>query len=94
MTVFKYNYSNISTNTTTIVARGKGTLHSIVINTSGASSNTCTIYDSTTGSGTKIATIDTAGNTGTIIYDVYFTNGLTIVTATGTPADITVTYIQ
>lgn len=87
-----YSYANIATNATTVVKAGAGTLHSITINTKGASSNTATIYDNTAGSGTKIATIDTTAAQTTLVLDVAFATGLTIVTATGTAGDLTVAY--
>lgn len=89
----RYSFSNITTNTTTIIRRGTGVLHAVVINIKGAAANTITIYDNSTGSGTKIGTIDSTVQPGTFLFDALFTNGLTIVTATGTPADITVTFI-
>ncbi len=87
-----YSYSNISTNATTAVKASAGTLHSITINTKGASSNVATVYDNTAGSGTKIATLDTTLGQSTLVYDIAFATGLTIVTATGTAADLTVAY--
>lgn len=89
-----YSYNNITTATTTTVKSGVGTLHSITINTPVAS-GTITIYDSTTGSGTKIGTITnpaTLLQMGPLVaaYDIAFTTGLTIVT-TGAQ-DITVVY--
>ena len=55
--------------------------------------NTATVYDNTAGSGTKIATIDTTlGRAVALILDVAFATGLTVVTATGTAADLTVAY--
>ena len=87
------SYTNIATNTTTVVKEGQGVLDAIVINTVGASANTITVYDNTAGSGTKIATIDGTLAGGTrIIYNVAFGTGLTVVTATGTAANITVAY--
>lgn len=88
----EYSYSHISTNTTTTVKSGAGVLRSISINTKGASSNIATIYDNTAGSGTVIGVIDTTDRTVTLKFDVIFSTGLTIVTATGTAADITVSY--
>ena len=82
-------YTRISTNTTTVVKSGAGTLKSININTAGASANVATVYDNTAGSGTVIAVIDTTAK-GTHHYDIAFGTGLTIVTATGTAADLTV----
>lgn len=85
--------NDISTNTTTTVKSGAGFLHTLTINTKGASSNVLTVYDNTAGSGTKIATIDTTTGVTTLTFDVGFATGLTIVTATGTAADVTVSYI-
>lgn len=88
-----YSFSNIAANGTTTVKSEPGVLHTITINTKGVASNTCTVYDNTAASGTKIATIDTTGaNMGAIFYDAQFKKGLTVVLATGTSADITVTY--
>lgn len=85
------NYLNIAANGTTTVKSGKGFLRSITINSKGASANTATVYDNTAGSGTKIATIDTTTG-GVFTYDLEFITGLTVVLATGTSADITVSY--
>jgi hypothetical protein len=86
------NYSNLAANGTTTVKSGAGLLHSVCINTKGATGNTATLYDNTSGSGTKIGTIDTTAQVQTLLYDVAFTTGLTIVLATGTSADLTVSY--
>lgn len=88
--VAQNSYTNITTSTTTLVKSGVGGLHSITVNTKGAT-ETATIYDSLTGSGTKIGTIDVS-QPGTFTFDVAFTLGLTIVTAGTTAADITVSY--
>jgi hypothetical protein len=88
----QFTYQNITTNTTTTVKSGAGLLHSITINTKGASSNVLTIFDNTAASGTKIGTVDTNTSLVTFMYDVKFTTGLTILTATGTAADVTVSY--
>lgn len=85
-------YSNLTTNATTTLKSGKGTLKSVTINTKGASSNVVTLYDNTAASGTKIATIDTTQNVGTLGYDIQFSTGLTAVMGTGTAADITVSF--
>ena len=86
------SYSNITTNATTTVKSGAGFLHTLCINTKGASANTATVYDNTTATGTKIATLDTTGSVGCLTYDVAFATGLTIVTATGTAPDLTASY--
>ena len=92
VTKSSYSYSNITTTTTTTVKSASGILHSLVINTRGGSS-TCTVYDNTAGSGTKIATIDTTLSTTAFIYDVAFATGLTIVTGGVSAADLTVSYL-
>lgn len=84
------NYKNITTATTTTVKSSAGLIHNLCINNPG-SGGTITIYDSTTGSGTTIGTV-TATST-TIVcfaYDVFYLNGLTIVTSAS--MDITVTW--
>jgi hypothetical protein len=87
------SYRNITTNTTTAVKSGAGTLVRIVVNTKGAAANTATLYDNLAGSGTRIGTLDTVnGAIASIEYGCAFATGLTIVTATGTAADITVVY--
>ncbi len=83
-------YLNIPTSTTTVVKTGSGFLHSIIINTIGTTS-TVTVYDNTAASGTKIATLSSVVQN-FMLYDCKFTTGLTIVTAGGAPADITVVY--
>jgi len=95
----EYNYTHISTNTTTTIFTPQtgnqasyALLHSVSINSKGASSNTVTIYDNTAGSGTVIAIIDGTSAQTTLFFDVRCYTGLTIVTATGTPADITVSW--
>ena len=87
-----YLKANITSLTTTTVKTGAGYLYSLTVNTKGATASTATIYDNTAGSGTKIGTVDVTANVGTLLYNVQFTTGLTIVTATGTAGDLTVAY--
>jgi hypothetical protein len=86
------SYQNLNANGTTVIKSAPGWLHSLTINTKGASGNTATIYDNTAASGTKIATIDTTAQIQSLLFDAAFTTGLTIVLATGTAADLTVSY--
>ena len=86
------SFSNINTNTTSTVKSGAGVLKRIVVNKVGTLSNTCTIYDNTTATGTIIGTIDPVHTQMVFEYDLAFSIGLTIVTANGTAADITVIY--
>ena len=91
-----FNYTNIvaAAPTTTVVKSGSGFFHSLTINTAAANA-VITIYDNIAASGTKIATITQPAtlieSSQTIIYDVAFSTGLTIVTATAAQ-DITVSY--
>lgn len=87
-----YSYAHISTNATTVVKSGAGSLHSITINSKGASANIATIYDGISTAGTVVGIIDTTAASQNFLYDVALTAGLTIVTSTGTAADITVSY--
>lgn len=85
--------SNITTNTTTVLKRGSGTLRRIIINTNGAINNTAAIRDGVDASGALIGTINTTAAVGGVFeYNLDFFTGLTIVTATGTAANITVVY--
>lgn len=88
-----YNYANITTATTTVVKSGEGIFAGLVINNQVANGIT-TIYDNTAGSGTKIATITApaapAVEPVSLIYNIRFTTGLTIVTSQA--EDLTVAY--
>jgi hypothetical protein len=87
-----FKYANITTDTTTTVKSGPGILHSIIINT-GAATEVVTLWDSLTATGTKIGTITVPASPvpGFLNYDIGFTIGLTVQTATAA-SDITVTY--
>lgn len=86
-----YNYLNITTTATTLVKSGAGFLHAIVFNKP-ASTGTVKIDDALTDTTPVIGTI-TSGDAlpRTVIYDLQFNNGLTIVTGTAAQ-DITVIY--
>ncbi|MBI1198383.1 MAG: hypothetical protein GC203_11020 [Phenylobacterium sp.] len=87
------SFRHVTTNTSTDVKTSAGILHKVVINTAGASSNTLTLYNDTTGgTSNAIAVIDTTSGIDTLAYDLHFGNGLQAVTATGTAADITIVY--
>lgn len=85
-----FSFLNITTNATTTVKSGAGVLRSATVNALGTVASTVTIYDSLTGSGSKIGTINSLTLSGTFVFDAAFTTGLTIVT-TGAP-DITISY--
>lgn len=89
-----YGYLNIvlAAPTTTAVKTSQGFLHSITFNKPIAT-GTVTIYDSLAGSGTVIGTltIPASPQPFTVTYDVFFTIGLTIVTATAAQ-DITISF--
>jgi hypothetical protein len=85
-----YNLANV--NETRTLKGGPGSLHRIVVNDANAS-GTLTLYDNTSASGTKIATIAatdlTAGNS--LDYGLDFFNGLTYV-SDSSPGDFTFVY--
>jgi hypothetical protein len=88
------SFTHIATNTTTVCKAEPGILHSITVNTKGATANVATVYDNATGAGTVIAVIDTVGAVGaSYTFDVLCANGITVITATGTAADLTVCWI-
>ena len=70
----------------------------IIVNTKGASSNTATIYDSNATIGAnsdyKKGAVDTVNTTGNIEYGFPMFNGIYIVVAAGTAADLTVVYAE
>jgi hypothetical protein len=88
-----FNYTHLAANGTTVIKSSGGMLHTITINIKGSSSNTITVYDNTSGSGTVIAVIDPTANLVTLDFDVQFNTGLTLVIATGTAGDITVSWV-
>ena len=91
LTISAYKYTNITGQATTTVKSGGGILHTICVNTP-AATETITIYDNTAASGTKIGTITVYASTNPCLtYDVNFTTGLTLVTATAS-SDLTVSY--
>lgn len=86
-----YRYLNIIDQATTTVKSGGGVLHTVCVNTP-AATETITIYDNTAASGTKIGTVTVFASTNPCLtYDINFTIGLTIVTATAS-SDLTVSY--
>ena len=90
-----YNVVNIvaAAPTTTVVKTGQGILHTITFNGPTATA-VVTVYDNTAASGEKIATITIPASPMpvTLTYDVEFSVGLTITTATAA-SDITVSYV-
>lgn len=87
-----YKYTHLNSNAGTTIKSGPGTLHAISINTKGASANTCTVADATSGTSPAIAVFDTTVNVQTMFFDVEFNTGLTVTLATGTAADVTVAW--
>lgn len=88
-----YKYKAITGQATTLVKTGAGFLHSITFNKPVAT-GTLKIDDALTDTTPVIGTITTPANPQpyTVIYDVVFNTGLTIVTGTA-DQDITVSYI-
>lgn len=87
--------TNITTNATTLVKSGASLLNRILINDAGASSNTAKVYDGVDATGKLLGTIDTVELNGRIIeYGVDCKTGITVVTETGTAANLTVVFDQ
>ena len=87
-----WSYLNLIANgTSAAIVTGTGVVR-VMVNKKGASSNVLEIYDNLTGSGTKIATIDTTDRTGLYDYRARFGTGLSVVLGTGTAADVTILY--
>lgn len=88
-------YKNLNSNSASdvTVVTGKGaTLHSVTINTKGATANTLKIYDGPSASNVLIANIDTTSLNGTWSYDIQVNTGIVCVLNTGTAADVTISY--
>ena len=85
-----YVGQRINTATTATVKTGAGILGGIAVNTPAA--GTITVYDNTTATGTIIAviTLTATGPVGTLLQNIQFNTGLTIVTSA--VMDITVLY--
>jgi hypothetical protein len=95
VTIGSYNYTNITTATTTTVKSGSGYLNALIVN-KGVTSATITLYDNTAGSGTLIGTITFGGSLlsdppNEVPYNINFITGLTIVTSGAT--DLTVSWL-
>lgn len=87
-----YNYAHITGQATTLVKSGNTFLHSITFNKPTAT-GVVTIDDALTATTPTVGIITTPASPipVTLIYDVYLTTGLTIVTGTA-DQDITVSY--
>lgn len=93
--VSTYSYAHIAAGTaTTVVKASAGVLHSITFNSPATSTNTTTVYDNASGAGTVIAIPAATAVTFpvTVVYDLAFANGLTLITATANGGDMTVVY--
>ena len=88
-----YSYANITTTATTLVKTGGGFLHAITFNKPVAT-GTVKIDDAITDTTPVIGTVTTPASPQpfTLVYDIEFTTGLTIVTGTAAQ-DITVSYL-
>ena len=79
-------YNHVAGAGTTLVKTGPGRLHGIVV---GTPVGVCTVYDSTTGSGTVMAVITTTSPVG-LDFNCAFSVGLTVVTSS--TSDVTIIY--
>lgn len=95
VTLAGYNYTHITTQTTTLIKTGAGILHSIIIN-SHAASATVEMDDALTHTSPVIGIITMPSTITAVIpialeYDVQFSTGLSVTTGTANP-DITVVW--
>ncbi len=90
----QYSSTNITSQTTTLVATGNGVLHTIVFNKP-AQSGTVAIYNGIDAGGVLLGTITIPASPKplTLTYDIVFAVGLTIVTG-GADQDITICWSQ
>ena len=88
----KYTNITLAAPTTTVVHSTPGKLHAITINEA-AANGVITVYDGLDANGTVIATITMPAtlleNQKTLVYNINFNKGLTVVTSTAAQ-DITV----
>ncbi len=90
-----YSFLNIAAGqATTVVKNAAGTLHSITLNSAATATNTTIVYDHPSGVGTVIGRPNVVAATvpTTLLFDLAFANGLTIITATANGGDMTVCY--
>lgn len=89
-----YSYTNITSQVSTAIKTTGGFLHAITLNKPTATA-VITIGDVTAAGGTTVIgtiTIPANPQPSTLIYDVEFASGLSVVTATAS-SDITVSYL-
>ena len=93
VTIGGYNYTHMTTGTTTLIKTGPGILHSIVVNT-GVASATIEIDDALTHTSPVVGILTcqatTVGQPFTATYDIQFNTGLSITTSGAT--DITIVW--
>lgn len=85
------SFSNIISNTTTVVKSGAGTLVRVICNNPGTT-EVLTIYDNTAGSGTKIGTLSFGTGASSLDFGIAFATGLTIVSSGTATGDWTIVY--
>lgn len=99
----QFGYTHVAAGTATTVVftpqvtnqNSGAVLHTITINTKGASANTLSVYNNTSAvAADLIAIIDTTSGVNSLFYDVICNQGITVVSATGTGADFTVTWAK
>lgn len=96
LTAPKYNYTNIPAGqATSVIKASAGILRSITFHGAATATNTTTVYDNASGAGTVIARPAATAVTAptTVTYDIAFTTGLTIITATANGCDMTVAWL-
>ncbi len=90
----QYNSTNVTAQTTTLIAIGNGVLHAITFNKP-TSAGTVAFYNGIDAGGTILGTVTVPANPQpfTLTYDIAFSVGLAVVTA-GATQDITIIWAQ
>lgn len=83
------SYANYTTSAANVTKSAAGFLHTVTVNA--APTSAIEIYDNSAASGNLIATLPASAVVGTYTYDVIFTTGLTVNTASA-DSDVTISY--
>ena len=90
--ISSYQYTHITTSTSTIVSPVGGYLHSIVVNNPGTSWAFSIIDSGTAGAVTPTAAVAVPSAVGVLTYDITLNSGLIVTTVGATPGDLTVVW--
>ena len=92
-TVPAYRHWAMNTNSTKLINTGPTLLHAVTINKKGATANVLTLYNGVDNTATEKFVLDTTAGVGQVPYDLTFDLGLYVELATGTAADLVITWL-